>query len=900
MKFKQLVPSLLLTSVFVALLTTPAKSQEKLSIAVDKSTTSTDNRSSTQLATLGTKIPHVKSITEIKRLSEIKRPSQSAQTLLVQSPTPQNTPTTEIVQVTGVKANPTNKGLDLILQTSSGQQLQLLNRSAGKSFIVDIPSAQLRLPSGHGFIFRSKAPIAGVSEIIVTNFNANTIRVTVTAEAKLPTIELFDSPNEGLIFSVASTTPVAQQVQPSTQQPQVQQQQSQTQPSQPSSTGDEAIELVVRGEVDGYNRPDANTATRTDTPLRDIPQSIQVIPQEVLKDQQITRIEDAVRNVSGVTPTAGYGGSNGNYTIRGFYADNNLRNGFRDPSFVTFTDPANIERIEVLKGPASVLYGRIDPGGVVNYVTKKPLSDPYYAAQFDIGSYSFYRPAIDLSGPLTADKRLLYRLNVGYENAGSFRDYVNHETYIIAPVFTYKISDKTSLTLEAEYNKYNGTFDRGFTPDAVRLNLPRSRFLGEPGADYTREETRIGYILDHHFSNNWQIRNAFSAQIANDRAIGVTPSSVSEDGLINRTNQDVPDYARSYSLQTDLVGKFNTGSIQHQLLFGVELARDIFDYDFKLGSFPSIDPFNPVYGRTPISRVFDSDDSKDRAKTDTLGIYLQDQVTLLANLKLLVGGRYDIAQFNDKFTDLLANTQQLTNQQFDAFSPRFGLVYQPIQPISLYASYSRSFKPNTSSKTVNGALVEPERGTQYEVGVKAETLNGKLSGTLAYFDITKTNVATTDPSNPNFSITAGEVKSRGIELDIAGEILPGLNVIASYSHNDAFVSQDNSLPRGDRLIGAARNLASLWTTYKIQNGDLKGLGFGAGVFFVGDREAQLPNNVKLPSYLTTEATIFYQQKNWRFGLNFKNIFNTKYYKTQGYFVDAGAPFTVIGNISVNF
>ncbi|MDF5731967.1 MAG: AMIN domain-containing protein [Rhizonema sp. PD38] len=195
MKFIQLVPSLLLTSAIVALLTTPAKSQEKLSIAVNKSKASTDSKSSSQLATLGTKIPQVKPITEIRRLSEIKRPSQSAQTLLVQSPTPPNTPTTEIVQVTGVKANPTSKGLELILQTSSGQQLQLLNRSAGKSFIVDIPSAQLRLPSGDGFTFRSLAPIAGVSEIIVTNFNANTIRVTVAGRAKLPTIELFDSPN---------------------------------------------------------------------------------------------------------------------------------------------------------------------------------------------------------------------------------------------------------------------------------------------------------------------------------------------------------------------------------------------------------------------------------------------------------------------------------------------------------------------------------------------------------------------------------------------------------------------------------------------------------------------------------------------------------------------------------
>ena len=219
MKIKQLVSIVLMTSAFLALLTTRVLSQEKSSIAVDLSAASTDSWSSTQKAPLLPKARIVKPITEIRRLSEIEHPSNSARTLLVQSPTPQATPTDQVVQVTGVKANPTNKGLDLILQTSKGQVLQPINRSAGKSFIADIPSSQLRLPSGDGFTFRSTKPIAGVSEITVTNFDANTIRVTVLGEAKLPTVELFDSPEEGLIFGVASTAPSAPQQQPSTQQP---------------------------------------------------------------------------------------------------------------------------------------------------------------------------------------------------------------------------------------------------------------------------------------------------------------------------------------------------------------------------------------------------------------------------------------------------------------------------------------------------------------------------------------------------------------------------------------------------------------------------------------------------------------------------------------------------------
>jgi hypothetical protein len=211
---------------------------------------------------------------------------------------------------------------------------------------------------------------------------------------------------------------------------------------------------------------------------------------------------------------------------------------------------------------------------------------------------------------------------------------------------------------------------------------------------------------------------------------------------------------------------------------------------------------------------------------------------------------------------------------------------------------SYSFNPSTN-RTVGGALFPPERGTQYEVGIKADLTN-RLSATLAAYEITKTNVATTDPSNTNFSIATGEVRSRGIEFDLAGEILPGWNIIASAFVNDAIVSKDNDLPVGDRLVNAPSVGASLWTTYEIQDGDWKGFGFGGGLFFVGNREAQLPNTFEIPSYVRADATIFYKRDNWRVGLNFKNITDTRYYESQGFYLRPGAPFTVLGTISVNF
>ncbi|BAY91132.1 TonB-dependent receptor plug domain protein [Tolypothrix sp. PCC 7601] len=250
------------------------------------------------------------------------------------------------VVITGVKANPTDKGVEVILETNQGEQLQVTNRSEGNNLIADIPNAQLRLPNGDTFTFRSDQPISGITEITVTNVDANNVRVTIAGEKVLPTVELFDG-DEGLIFAVASTTTATQSPQPVTQTPQ-----------------EEPIELVVTGEQDQYFTPNATTATRTDTPILKIPQSIQVIPRQVLEEQQVTRLEDALKNSSSVVYNGADTFSDLNYSIRGFDQAPVLQNGFRQYDFAEIPEVSNIERIEVLKGPASILYGEIQPGGL--------------------------------------------------------------------------------------------------------------------------------------------------------------------------------------------------------------------------------------------------------------------------------------------------------------------------------------------------------------------------------------------------------------------------------------------------------------------------------------------------------------------------------------------------------
>ncbi len=328
----------------------------------------------------------------------------------------------------------------------------------------------------------------------------------------------------------------------------------------------------------------------------------------------------------------------------------------------------------------------------------------------------------------------------------------------------------------------------------------------------------------------------------------------------------------------------------------MELRRNTWEYTgFEAADPILLDIFNPNYDvdlpAIPDEAYFYT------TRRDTLGIYLQDQITFADNLKVLVGGRFDT--FQRKETELGETTGE---ESLSAFSPRVGIVYQPIQPISLYASYTQSFQPDRFfGRSATNEPFKPTEGTQYEIGIKAD-IDERLSATLAAFQITKTNVVTPDPNDPDLSVQVGEQRSRGIELDIGGEILPGLNIIASYAYIDAITSEDNNIPVGNGLINVPEHAASLWTTCELQSGDLQGLGFGLGLYYVGDRNADLENTSILPSYFRTDAAIYYKRDNWRLALNFRNLFNETYYETsQGRnTIYPGAPATVIGSFSIQF
>ncbi|MEO0826225.1 MAG: TonB-dependent receptor [Cyanobacteria bacterium J06635_15] len=689
-------------------------------------------------------------------------------------------------------------------------------------------------------------------------------------------------------------------------------------PPEAESSESDSLRIVVTGEnndADAYYTPEASTGTRTPTPILEVPQSIQVIPRQVLEDQQVTDIDEALRNVSGtsVTSTEGRGFQ---ISLRGFSGVPVFRDGFRlyspndngDAAGQSFADIANIERIEVLRGPASGLFGQIDPGGAVNIVSKRPLEQPFAEIELQGANRGFIRPRIDVSGPITADNRLRYRLNAAYTHEDGFRDFEGDtERFFIAPALTWQISDRTALNLQLEYLSDRRPYDPGLVALGNGLaDLPRDRILGEPSDVISSQFLNVGYTLEHQFTDSWRLRNAFR-YIRDADDISATLSFPFIGGLnettgsLNRVFAEQEVVNETYALQTNVIGEFATGSINHTLLFGVDLAR----YQLRSESFTNfglrvpINIFDPIYNAVPRPERPDTLLSGETIDTNSLLVYLQDQVELLDGLSLVAGLSYETI---DQTTTALP-TQTVSTLADSAFSPRVGLVYQPLENIALYASYARSFLPNAAI-TAAGDPLEPETGEGFEVGVKAEWLNRRLLTTLTYFNLTKRNVATADPNVPRASVATGEQQSQGIELDIIGEILPGWDIIASYSYIDATVTQDNRVEIGNRLPGVPEHSVSLWTTYEIQTGDLAGLGFGIGVNWVDSRQGDLDNSFNLDSYFLTDAALSYRRDNWQFTLNLKNLFDVNYIagtprtRTRG--LEPGEPFTVIGSIRYQF
>ena len=806
-------------------------------------------------------------------------------------PSSQTLAQTPTVQIINVRLEDTDAGLEVILETADGELSTPTTSVSGDALVVEIDNAVLV-----GEDFEQFEPAEGIAFVQVSALSGNRVQVAITGEDAAPTANS-ETDESGLTLSVV---PGIAQV----------------------NETDDTLRIVVTGkENEGYNPSSANTATRTDTALRDIPQSITVVPQQVLEDRNVRTINEGVETVSSVARGSRVYGSvpiTGTRIIRGFDQGvsgvTNFRNGFPDSDFLNVTPITTVERIEVLRGPASVLFGAGEPGGIVNVITRQPLDEPYYNLAFEAGNYELYQPSIDLSGPLTGDDMALYRFIASYQSSGDFQDFAENELTTIAPSVTLNLGERTELDLYYEYTRLLADPPGGLTNAAILSDgslTPRDFATYYPDLSLVDAETnRFGYALEHEFSDSWRLRNNVAINLTRFEEDTATGFGLSEDDrFLGGFNPVTIDYQRNnFFGQIDLLGRFETGSVSHQTLAGFDFNRFSNDVDRLTANtpLPPLNINNPDYD-LPIPEYSTRNPFSDINEVrQSYGVYLQDQIAFSDNVKLLIGGRYDWIS-TDFETDVLGGGDVIAfpTRNDSAFSPRAGLVYQPSEAVALYASYTRSFSPLVGFDNLSldeEVAFDPTRGTQYEVGVKTDFLDGRLSTTLAAYHLTRTNVLTPDPEDPLLSIQTGEQRSQGIELDVTGAILPGLNVILSYAYTDAEVTEDNTFPEGNRLPNVPENQASLWTTYTIQKGDLEGLGFGLGLFYVGARQGDLNNSFDLEDYLRTDAALYYRRDRFNAAINFRNLFDIDVpaFAITRAAIQRTEPFSIVGSISWEF
>ena len=548
-----------------------------------------------------------------------------------------------------------------------------------------------------------------------------------------------------------------------------------------------------------------------------------------------------------------------------------------------------------------------------------------------IGNYGLYRPQFDIGGPLNASKTLTFRFNGMFESAGSYRDGVESTRTFLAPTIGWEIGPRTTLRFEGEYLYSRAPIDRGLVAIGSGVaSIPVSRFLGDPTLRNDIHSGKATLIVLHDFNDLFKWRTAFRS------AVNRTQYSSREslflvgdenDGILNLAQFEIPSTTQSHILQNELHGKFATGPIKHKTIVGVEIGREVRSEQVSSdnpgqdtgtpGLFSFINIFNPsnrLFLNTPLTKFSDS-----KEVNNFLGVYFGDHVSLTDNLHLHGGGRFDYYKQNiDRFPTIDAPIQTQDGQSDTAFSPSVGLTYQPWKPIALYANYTESFLPQlVGNRSFSGTLFDPQRGKAYEGGIKFQFFEGRLRAGVAGFRITKTNVLTPDPINgfPNL-VATGEQRSQGVEFDVAGRILPGWDIIANYAYVDARVSEDNQFLVGSRVPNSALNQGSLWTTYYIQNGPLKGLGAGLGMYAQSKRngvpQCQNPADCQvsfdLPGFVRMDAAVYYRKPeifartNLFAAVNFTNVLDQRHFTGADFreIVYTGAPLTVIGSVKLEY
>ena len=660
-------------------------------------------------------------------------------------------------------------------------------------------------------------------------------------------------------------------------------------------------DVIVQGQSESYNIEQPSQALRMTTPLLEAPQNIQVISKTAIKDQQIVdMLEGVTRNVSGAQMIEHWGNF-ARINMRGFRIPA-MRNGVNiESSWGPLTEDMSIvDRIEFVKGPAGFMMAAGEPGGFYNVVTKKPVLNQTNEVSLMAGSFNTLRAALDFGGSITDDKKLLYRLNVMGSTKDSHRDYEFNDRYTIAPSLKYSFNDRTSVT--AEYTlQYSKMLAAGsaYVFSREMGDLPRDFTIAEPNIDPTHMEEQTVFInLNHEINDNWSLTTQLGYLNYEQEGNSFWYANLTEDGFLTRTMSSFDALSIMKSAQAYINGDVNTGSVHHRVLVGLDLNTKNYWADWwqggVLGTDSTFNIYNPVHN-VPANQVPQIQREKDIRERSALGtypaiiessitaLYFQDELGFLDNkIRLTLAGRY--TSYEGK--------SYAEPSKDNKFTPRIGLSVSVTPNTTIYGLYDQSFLAQTVTDR-NGKILDPVEGNDLEFGIKRNWADGKWSSSLTYYTITKTGMANSvvedingDGVDDNYSMPIGEVESKGLEFDIQGQILPGLNLIFNYANTNVEITEDAIETNiGARVAGHAKHMTNGWLKYTFQRSALKGVGISLGYQYQVDRSSwnwDGDNESVLPDYFRLDGALSWQNDDIRVGINVNNILNEYLYSGASY------------------
>lgn len=685
--------------------------------------------------------------------------------------------------------------------------------------------------------------------------------------------------------------------------------------SQPDSTRSLDAVVVEANAAPVYTANEAPTLLKLPVPLSVTPQTVTVVPKEVIRDQAAQTLSDVFRNISGVFESGNTLNAQAEVLpyIRGFETPVVFRNGMRATQ-VGSIDLFNIESVEVIKGPASILFGGMEVGGALNYTTKRPQATPFNEIIQQFGSYHHYRTTLDSTGPLDSAGRVLYRFNAAYTNSESFRDFMEIEREAIAPSLLWRISDDTEIGLEVSYIRDRQPYDTGVPVGFKGERLVSDdTFFNNPALDGRKlEDVFAGLTFDHRFNDHIRLRSRLQYHAANPTNEAIRPTVViGAPGaeVLRQRYQNEERHDDEWQWVSDLIFQFETGGIEHNALIGFDLIRQ----DSEFARFRRNGPNVPIRGFPSGSYNFDPRPNRrvttDLSDLEWAAVYFQDQMSMFDDrLHLLLGGRFDYVMQDQ----MLPNQVSKTDREF---SGRAGLLYEATEWASPYISVSQSFRPHAFFPIDrNGQVLDPETGIQYEAGVKFDFFEERLLATLSAYQIHKKDVPVFD--TPYFNATGNSANlpgvdqsSQGVEFDVSGRITENLSLIANYAYTDTETTRSELTPGdvGTRLGNVPLNALRVWLAYNFPKGcALEGLGVGAGARYESERLAAF-GTTELDEFLVFDAGAWYRReleggRVLKAQVNIRNLTDLEYYSrasTQA-IVHPGAPLGVFLSVGLEF